>query len=223
VFRRTSVLTALLALVAGTLLLVGPGPVAASAPAAAGQAAQSGPVPGERCRIAGKKVFKLRDIRHSIRVAYARSFVLSPDERLRIVRHVRKDQTVSSHQEVTGGGQLEFKGLVKKLLATVEARVDVQVVDFETTYTSKTTTVRKSAHNITKKNRQFIAYKGTHQYKGKFKLFHCTKHPVMTHPEWTLRSSGKWRSHRPLEVGTIRCGAGYPTAVSKFVASRHCG
>ena len=220
--RRFAVLSAVLPLV-GTLLLIGPGPVSASAPPSADETTQSDPVPGDRCRKAGKKVFKLRGIRHDIRVAYARSFVLSPDERLNSVRRVRKDQTVSSHEEVTGGAQLELKGLAKKLLATIEGEVRVDLVDFERKYTSKTTTVRKSAHNTTNKNRQFIAYKGTHNYKGKFKLFHCTQHPVMTHPEWTLRSYGTWRSHRPLEEGTIRCGAGYPSAVSKVVAQRHCG
>lgn len=220
--RRIAVRAAVWPLVAATLVLINPGPSVASDPAATERTAQRGPVVGERCRRPGKIVFQVRDVRHDIRAAYARSFVLSPGEKWEIVRKVRRDQRVSSYTEATAGGEVAASKL-GKLLAKVEITVDASLVDFNTTYTRKLTTVRKQAHNTTNQNRQFIAYKGTHNYRGRYKQFHCTKHPVMTRPEWTLRSKGIWRAHRPLEVGTIRCGAGYPSAVSKFVARRHCG
>jgi SpoU rRNA methylase family enzyme len=221
--RRFAVSAAVLPLLAGTLLLIGPTAASASAPSISAQAAQGDPVLGKRCRKAGKKVLTVRDIRESIKIAYGRSFVLEPGGTLERVRKVRKDQTVSSDERITGGVSGGIKGLAKKLVGSIEAELHVAVVNFDTTYTSRTTTVHKRAHNPTKRNRQFVAYKGTHNYKGKFRLYHCSQHPVMRHPEWTLRSYGVWRTHRPLEEGTIRCGAGYPSAVSKVAAARHCG
>jgi len=220
--RRLATFCALLPLVASLLLVSRPASAQPANLPAADQTAEGKPVVGARCRDAGKMVFVVRGIRHDIRSAYARDFVLSPSETWNIVRRVRKDMTLSGHLEASAGGELGTKG-ISKLLAKLEIEVHASLEVFGKVYIKKMTTVHKRAHNPTKRNREFIAYKGTHNYRGKYTQFFCTKHPVMTHPEWTIRSKGNWRTHQPLEIGTIRCGAGYPTAVSKFVAGRHCG
>jgi hypothetical protein len=190
--------------------------------AAASERTAQRPVVGARCKKAGKTVFTLRNVRHEIRVAYARSFVLSPNETWGKVRNVRKDMTLEGRYEATGGGELGAKGL-SKLVLKVELELHTKVEGFVKRYTSSTVTVKRRVHNTAKRNKQFIAYKATHDYRGRYTQWFCTKHPVMTHPEWTIRSKGNWRTHEPLEVGTIRCGAGTPTAITKFVARRHCG
>src|SRR5687768_1471758 len=102
-FRRTAVPTLVAALVASLSLLA---PAHAAPPSDEGAAASTtasttastakAPVVGKRCRDAGKFVYEVRDVRRALKVAYARSFVLSPSETLRRVRHVSKDETVSS-------------------------------------------------------------------------------------------------------------------------------
>lgn len=222
--RRFAVLAAVLPLVAASLLLIGPTSAGAtgSSASAGERTSQRAPVVGARCKKAGKTVFKLRGIRHEIRVGYARTFVLSPSETWRKVRHVRKDMTISGRVKASGGGELGAKG-ISKLLIKAEVELHTSLEAFAKRYTSSETTVKRRVHNPTKRNKQFVAYKATHDYRGKYKQFFCTKHPVMTHPEWTLRSQGRWRSHEPLEVGTLRCGAGTPGAIATFVARRHCG
>lgn len=219
--RRTAVLTLVAPLVA-SLSLLAPAQAAPADEAVEVAAAAKDPAPGQRCRETGKIVMNVRDIRHAVKVAYARSFVLSPGESWRKVRHVRKDEDVSSSYAVSGGFELQGKGLTK-LLGKVEAEIGVATEGFSKTYTSTETTVNRRVQNPTRKNKEFVAYKGTHDYRGKYMQLFCAQHPVMSHPEWTIRSQGAWRTHRPLEEGTIRCGAGAPNELTRYVARRHCG
>lgn len=222
--KRVAVVVTLLGLVAGLTVATPPGSAAVAERElpSASVVATRGPVVGARCRNAGKHVYQLLDTRNNVNVAYAKSVVLSPGETRGTVRNVRKDMQLSAYLRLSSGVELGAKGL-SKLLAKAEARFDSEFVGFAKVYRSETTTVRRRLHNPTSSNKEFIAYKATRDYGGKYKDYFCQKHPVMEHPEWTLRSRGTWRTHEALEVGTIRCGAGTPTAITEVVARRHCG
>lgn len=222
--KRVAVVVTLLGLVAGLIVATSPGSsaLAERETASTSVAAARGPVVGERCRRAGKHVYRLIDVKNNVNVAYARSVVLEPGGVKRVIRNVRKDMDLRASFNVSSGGEVGAKGL-SKLLAKAELRFSAEFVGFAKVYTSRTTTVKQRIKNTASTNKQFIAFKATREYGGKYKDFFCTQHPVMTHPEWVLRSRGTWRTHKALESGTIRCGAGTPTEITEVVARRHCG
>ena len=222
--KRVAVVVTLLGLVAGLVVATSSGSsaVADRGTVSTSVGAARGPVVGERCRNAGKHVYQLIDTKNAVKVAYARSVVLSPGETRRSVRNVRKDMHLAAQVKASEGIELGAKGL-SKLLVKAETRFSVDFVAFGTYYKSETTKVRRRIHNPTGSNKEFIAFKATREYGGKYKDYFCQKHPVMDHPEWTLRSRGSWHTHHALESGTIRCGAGTPTEITKVVANRHCG
>ncbi|PWN04528.1 hypothetical protein DJ010_02540 [Nocardioides silvaticus] len=222
--KRVAVVVTLLGLVAGLTVATSPGSSAVADREAtiAVDTAARGPVLGERCRNAGKHVYRLIGVKDQVKVAYARSVVLEPGGVKRVIRNVRKDMDLRATINTSAGGELGAKGL-SKLLAKAEIRFSAEFVGFAKVYTSRTTTVKQRIKNTASTNKEFIAFKATREYGGKYKDFFCTKHPVMRHPEWVLYSNGTWRTHKALESGTIRCGAGTPTEITAVVSNRHCG
>jgi len=176
---------------------------------------------GERCRDAGRVTFKIRDVRHAIKVGYAKRFYLSPGERVTTIRNVTRDMTVRARYRVSGGGTLGASGAAR-LLVRAEIRVNASLVAFGSYNKATDVTIRRTVVNDSSRNRKFVAFQATHQYRGRYTRFHCQKHPLQTYPTWVSRGTGEWRSHQSFESGTLRCGAGYPGAVAKFVGRRHC-
>jgi len=212
----------LLPLVLGLLAPSGPAQASVTAGPLTSAAEASAIGPGDRCRHAGRYTFTIRDVHRDIKVGYAKRFYLSPGETIRTIRHVRRDMVLKARYRVSGGGQLGASG-VAKLLVKAEIAVESSLMAFGSSNKSTEVTIKRTVVNPTGQNRKFVGFKASRQYRGYWTRLYCQQHPLQDYPTWSKLGTGSWRSHERLEEGTIRCAAGYPGAVARFVARRHCG
>lgn len=173
-----------------------------------------------RCYSPGKTVWKVHHVSHAVKVGYAKRFYLSPGERVRTIRHVERDMFIKARARFSGGGSIGASGL-GKLLAKAEVHVNASLMVFGSYNKASSVTVDRTVVNNTSRNRKFVAFKATQQYRGRFTQRFC-QHVPSSYSQWKI-DRGTWRTHKSFESGTLRCGAGAPGAVARVVTARHCG
>lgn len=207
---RTRLLLVVLASLTAMLMLP-------SAPASAA------PQAGARCYKPGKTVFTVSGLTTHAKVGYAKPYYLSPGETVTTVRRVKRDMTLRSKVKAKYGGELGLSGL-SKLLARAEVKGETKLEVFTYVNTVTKVSVKRKVHNGTRRNKKYVAFKASLGYSGKYRRYICLRQSHMSkHPEWIHNGSGTWRTIAPLEDGNLRCGAGAPGRVAKYVLSRWCG
>ena len=98
-----------------------------------------------------------------------------------------------------------------KILGQAGAKVDLSLAANGKRTTSKSVSVTEYISNPTKRNAQFVFFRGQTKASGTFRHYYCRIYylPGQNYgPSYVTYRDGKWKSYAISGSGALRCGAG---------------
>jgi hypothetical protein len=143
-------------------------------------------------------------------ITHLSTYSIAPGYHRTTKRTASEQLVLSASVTYKSGAHVEV-GLPGKILGQAGAKVDLSLAASGKRTTSKSVTVTTYISNTTKKNAQFVFFRGQTKASGTFRKYFCRIYYLSGQnygPAYVTYRDGKWKSYAIPGNGALRCGAG---------------
>lgn len=157
-------------------------------------------------------------------VTHLRAFAMPPSSSHKVTKTVSKQTRLRARVSYDMQSEIGVSGAAKVIAkASASTHLSLQSSGSRTVKTKVKVTDRIS--NPTKKNAQFVFFRGNMTAKGAFRYYYCSMYytPTGNVGYFVYYKTGKWRSFAVYSDGAARCGAGGAVnAVTRAALAQGC-
>jgi hypothetical protein len=160
-----------------------------------------------------KEHYKVSKVHSSPVVTNAYNWVLAPGGKKSETEVIDLKTSVTASVEYSTSASISAGSVIAQ--ASAQTGVKLQASGTVAGGSSFTTYIEQA--NSTKKNREYVYYRGTMKWYGKYTKYYCdyNSHQVKSR-------SGSWKSWDINYEGTVRCDLAAPNKVSKKAKTKYC-
>lgn len=175
-------------------------------------AAKSGGVKTKKSCKPGKYKPNYKIVSSSFRpmVTHVSTYGIGPGVNRKVTKSSAYSETASSKVTFSSEVSAETGGFAK-VIAKASVKVGFGLEKTKTHTSTKSVTVEDYVANNTRKNKQYVFYKGVSFAHGKYRYYRCVFYYVNGQSYGYARVTyypGKWQSYGVPGDGALRCGAG---------------
>ena len=157
-------------------------------------------------------------------VTHLRAFAMPPSSSHQVTKTVSKQTTLRARVSYDMNTEIGVSGAAK-VIAKASASTHLSLQARGSRTVNRQVKVTDTISNPTRKNAQFVFFRGNMSAKGAFRYYYCSMYytPTGNVGYFVYYKTGKWRSFAVYSDGAARCGAGRAVnAVTKAALAQGC-